>query len=186
MTIGTGIGAGFVTGDRIVRGAHGAAGELGHIPVDPTGLKCGPGCPSFGCLETVVSGPALEREAERVAVARPDSALGKAAAQGPLSGPRIVELAHDGDLAAVDVLSIVGNWLGIGLVAVANMLDPEVIVIGGGLAAAGELLIEPATAVLRERAMPPASGASVVAAKFGADAGLLGASLIARGGLASA
>ncbi len=180
MTLGTGIGAGLISGDRVVRGANGAAGELGHIPVEPHGLPCGAGCPSSGCLETRVSGPALEREAERVAAARPQSALGRAAKSGPLHGARVVELAHDGDLAALEAVGSVGNWLGIGLVAVANLLDPEVIVIGGGLAAAGDLLLEPARSVLAERGLPPGSGATVTAAKFGVDAGLLGASLVAR------
>ena len=184
MTIGTGIGGGIISSDRVVRGANGAAGEIGHMPIEPDGLACGLGCPSSGCLETRVSGPALEREAERIAVARPDSALGLAAKQGPLHGARVVELAHDGDLAALDVIATVGHWLGMGLVAVANLLDPEVIVIGGGLSAAGDLLIEPARAVLAERAMPPAASASVVVAKFGADSGLLGASLMARERLA--
>ena len=184
MTIGTGIGAGLISSDAVVRGAHGAAGELGHIPVEPHGLQCGAGCPSSGCLETRVSGPALEREAERVAMARPESALGRAAAQGPLTGARVVELAHDGDLAALDALGTVGQWLGVGLVAVANLLDPEVIVIGGGVSAAGELLLEPARSVLAERAMSPACGATVVVAKFGSDSGLLGAALLAREGLA--
>lgn len=180
MTLGTGIGAGLVLDGEVRRGSRGAAGELGHIPVEPGGLKCGPGCPGTGCLETRVSGPALEREAERVAAARPESALGKAAASGPLRGAAVVELAHDGDLAALDAVGRVGQWLGVGLVAIANLLDPDVVVVGGGVSAAGELLLEPARAVLRERAMPPAaSRMEVVRAKFGADAGLLGAALLA-------
>lgn len=185
MTVGTGIGGGLVVADALVRGAHGAAGELGHIPVEPGGLDCGTGCPSSGCLETRVSGPALEREAERLAIAHPDSGLGRAAVAGALHGAQVVELAHDGDLPAVEAVGIVGRWLGVGLVAVANMLDPEVVVIGGGLSAAGDLLLEPARAVLAERAAAPASGMSVVTAKFGADAGLLGASLLAREALRS-
>ena len=185
VTIGTGIGAGIIASDAVLRGSHGAAGELGHIPLEADGLPCGKGCPSRGCFETRVSGPALEREAERVAIARPDSELGKAAAQGPLSGPRIVELAHDGDFAALDVMSIVGKWLGVGLVAIANLFDPEVIVIGGGLAAAGDLLLEPAREVLAERGMEPGCGATVTTAKFGADSGMLGAAVIARDGLAT-
>jgi glucokinase len=180
MTLGTGIGAGIVMDGKLRRGSHGAAGELGHIPVEPAGLRCGPGCPGTGCLETRVSGPALEREAERVAAARPESALGKAAAAGPLRGATVVELAHDGDLAALDAVGRVGHWLGIGLVAIANLLDPDVVVVGGGMSAAGELLLEPARAVLRETAMPPAAQQmEVVRAKFGADAGLLGAALLA-------
>jgi len=181
MTLGTGIGAGLVLDGEVRRGAHGAAGELGHLPVEPGGLKCGLGCPGRGCLETRVSGPALEREAERVAIARPQSELAKAAANGPLRGARVVELAHDGDLAALEALGIVGQWLGTGLVAIANLLDPELVVVGGGLAAAGDLILEPARSVLRERAMPPAAlEMEIIPAKFGADAGLIGASLLAR------
>jgi glucokinase len=102
-----------------------------------------------------------------------------------LRGATVVELAHDGDLAALDAVGRVGHWLGIGLVAIANLLDPDVVVVGGGMSAAGELLLEPARAVLREMAMPPASQQmEVVRAKFGADAGLLGAALLAADRLA--
>jgi len=181
MTIGTGIGAGIIAGNRLQRGAHGAAGELGHIQIDPNGSRCAPGCPGIGCFETHVSGAALVREAERVAAAQPLSGLGKAAAEGRITSPVVVELAHDGDLAAIEAVGAVGHWLGVGLVAVANLLDPEVIVVGGGLAAAGDLLLEPARAVLAERALPPAAnGARLVIARFGADAGLLGAAMVGR------
>jgi len=97
-----------------------------------------------------------------------------------LRGATVVELAHDGDLAALDAVGTVGKWLGVGLVAVANLLDPDLVVVGGGVSAAGELLLGPARSVLRERAMLPAGQRmEVVRAKFGADAGLLGAALLA-------
>lgn len=181
MTIGTGIGAGIISGGQIQRGAHGAAGELGHVQIDPGGGQCGPGCPGTGCFETRVSGRGLIREAERIAAARPESGLAAAADRGPLAPPSIVELAHDGDLAAIEAISAVGQWLGIGLVAVANLLDPQLIVVGGGIAAAGDLLLEPAREVVAERALPPAAGdLRIVLARFGADAGLLGAAMLAQ------
>jgi len=181
MTIGTGIGAGIIVGGQLQRGAHGSAGELGHIQIDPAGGPCAPGCPGTGCFETHVSGSALLREAEAVSIKRPESALGRAYAQGRLTSPAVVELAHDGDLAAVEAIGTVGHWLGVGLVTVVNLLDPELIVVGGGLAAAGDLLLEPAREVIAERAMPPAAkDVRLAVARFGADAGLLGAAMLGR------
>lgn len=181
MTIGTGIGAGIITGGQLQRGAHGAAGELGHIQLDPHGGPCAAGCPGVGCFETNVSGRALLDAAVVAAVKWPDSALGRAKAEGRLTPPQSVELAHDGDLAAIEAVGTVGRWLGIGLVSVVNLLDPELIVVGGGLAAAGDLLLEPAREVIAERAMPPAAtDVRLVIARFGADAGLLGAAMLGR------
>ena len=100
-----------------------------------------------------------------------------------ITGALVTELAHDGDLAAVAALAEVGRWLGVGLTSIANALDPEVIVIGGGVIAAGELLLGPARAELRARALPPVAGSvRVEPAVFGAESGMLGAALLARSG----
>ena len=125
--------------------------------VDIDGPDCQGACPGRGCLEVLASGSAIGREAERLAAERPDSALGRRLAAGAeITGAIATELAHEGDDAALEALAVVGRHLGAGLVSLVNALNPEVIVIGGGAVAAGDLLIEPARAVVAERALPPA------------------------------
>lgn len=186
LTIGTGIGGALLVDGRIVHGADGAAGEFGHTVVEMDGLPCP--CGGVGCLETVVSGTALAREGTRVAHATPESALGRVAASGrPVTGALVTELAHDGDRAARDVVALLGMRLGVGLASIVNLLNPEVVVVGGGVIAAGDMLLEPARAVMRDRALSP-SGETVriVPARFGDESGMLGAALLALDGLAAA
>jgi glucokinase len=184
LTVGTGIGGAIVVGGRLLRGAHGAAGELGHIVVDLDGPPCPGNCPSRGCLEAVASGSALALEGERIAESDKTSQLGKEAAAGrAITGALVTELAHDGDPAARRAVEAVGRRLGVGLASIANALDPEVIVIGGGVIAAGELLLAPAREELAKRALPPiAATVRVEAARFGAESGMLGAAILARTG----
>jgi glucokinase len=182
LTLGTGVGGAIFSGGELYRGAQGAAGELGHMIVAPDGPDCGPGCPGHGCLEALVSGSALARDARAAAARHPASALGRALAAGAeISGPLVSELARDGDPAAMAVLTTLGEWLGIGLTSLVNIFNPDVIVIGGGVAGAGELIIEPARRVLARRALAfPAQHVEVRAARFGAESGMLGAALFAR------
>jgi glucokinase len=182
LTLGTGIGGGLLLDGRIYRGSRGGAGELGHMVVWADGPDCGPGCPSRGCLEAVASGTALVREARSLAAVRPDSRLGRAWAAGTeITGPLVTALAGDGDPAATEVLGTVGRWLGIGLGNIVNIFNPELVVIGGGVIAAGDLVLGPARAVLAERGLPPAAASTpVLAAHFGADSGMLGAALLAH------
>ncbi|HEX3873270.1 MAG TPA: ROK family protein [Solirubrobacteraceae bacterium] len=181
LTLGTGIGGGLLIDGEIYRGSRGGAGELGHMVVWADGPDCGPGCPSRGCLESVASGTALVREARRLAADRPESALGRAQAGGTqITGPLVTRLAEDGDEAAGLALDRLGRWLGVGLGSIANIFDPELIVIGGGVIAAGDLILGPARAVLAARALPPAATAvRVAAAHFGAESGMLGAAVFA-------
>jgi glucokinase len=181
LTLGTGIGGGVVIDGRLYRGSRGAAGELGHMVVWADGPDCGPGCPSHGCLEALASGSALVREARRAAAADPESGLGRVlAGGGEIDGPLVTELAGAGDPGATAVLSGLGRWLGIGLVSLTNIFNPEVIVVGGGVSAAGELLLAPARAVVAERALRlPGEHVRIVAAHFGAESGMLGAALLA-------
>src|SRR5579863_6141533 len=98
LTLGTGVGGAILIGGELYRGAQGAAGELGHMVIEPDGPDCGPGCPSHGCLEALVSGTALAREARAAARREPARALGRAFAAGrETAGPLVTELAHDGD-----------------------------------------------------------------------------------------
>ena len=184
LTLGTGIGGAMVVDGRIVRGAGGSAGEWGHVVVEADGPECPGHCPGRGCLEAMASGTGLARAGERLAAEQPESALGAERAAGrAITGALVTELAHDGDPAAVAALAEVGRWLGVGLTSIANALDPEVIVIGGGVIAAGELLLGPARAELRARALPPMAGSvRVEPAVFGAESGMLGAALLARSG----
>src|SRR4051812_457160 len=152
LTIGTGVGGGMLVDGRIVRGATGAAGELGHIVIDESGPRCPGNCPSHGCLESFVSGPALALAGRARAEAEPDSGLGRALAGGrEVTGPLVNELAHDGDAAAQEAIRSLGRHLGIGMVSLVNVFNPEVIVVGGGLVATGDLLLAPARAVVAER-----------------------------------
>ncbi|HWC27304.1 MAG TPA: ROK family protein [Solirubrobacteraceae bacterium] len=185
LTIGTGIGGGLVVGGALQRGSQGAGAELGHMVVQADGPHCNGSCPNRGCLEAVASGTALAREARRLAAQRPRSGLGRALAAGrEISGPLVTELAHDGDAAALDVLAAIARWLGVGVANIVNMLNPDVVVIGGGVVAAGELLLAPARAVVAERALSPSKEhARIVAARFGAESGMLGAATLALDGL---
>jgi len=185
LTIGTGIGGGLVVGGALQRGSQGAGAELGHMVVWADGPRCNGACPNRGCLEALVSGPALAREAQRLAHERPRSGLGEALAAGrEISGPLVTELAHDGDTAAIDALAAIGRWLGVGVANLVNMLNPDVVVIGGGVVAAGELLLEPARAVVAQRALSPSrEHVRIVPARFGAESGMLGAATLALDGL---
>jgi glucokinase len=185
LTIGTGIGGGLVVGGALQRGSQGAGAELGHMVVKADGPPCQGNCPNRGCLEAMASGGALAREARRIARERPESGLGRAlAGRREISGPLVTELAHDGDVAAIDALAIVGEWLGVGVCNLVNMLNPEVVVIGGGVIAAGDLLLEPVRAVVAERALSPArEHVRIVPARFGAESGMLGAAALALEGI---
>ena len=181
LTIGTGIGGGLVLGGRLYRGWAGAGAEMGHMVVDIDGPPCQGNCPNWGCLEAVASGTALVREAALRVAREPDTPLGVALEEGrALTGPLITELAFDGDPVAGAAVRVVGERLGVGIANLVNIFNPEVVVIGGGVIAAGELLLEPARQVMAKRALSPAKDmVRVVAASFGADAGMIGAALLA-------
>ena len=181
ITLGTGVGGGIISGGRPLRGVSGAAAEIGHIIIDVNGPKCPANCPNHGCLEAYVAGPAMGAAARVAAELEPDSALGRALAAGRTVDSRLLtRLAAEGDAGAVAVLERAGEYLGAGLVTLSNIFDPELVVIGGGAAAAGELLLAPARRVLSARALPPARDrVRVVPAAFGADAGFIGAAALA-------
>lgn len=187
LTIGTGVGGGVITGGRPLRGGHGMGAELGHIVVQADGGPCVGDCPNRGCLESVASGTALVREARRVAAAMPRSPLGEALADGTLDGQLVTALAQRGDAPAVQVLASIGRWLGVGLSSLANIFDPDLILIGGGVSAAGDFLIAPAAEEFRGRALPPiAANCEIQRARFGPEAGLVGAAVHAHTRIGSA
>jgi glucokinase len=181
LALGTGIGGGLLFNGEVYRGSVGAGAELGHIVVNPDGPECPGDCPGRGCLEAYASGNAIGRAGEEAARNAPDSALGKALAAGrEITGGLVTELAHDGDETSIEVLAEAGRWLGLGIVSLVNALNPELVVVGGGAGAAGELLLQPARDVVAERALPPnREFVRIVPAAFGSEAGMIGAALSA-------
>jgi glucokinase len=180
LTLGTGIGGGIVIDDQIYRGAVGAAAEIGHLVVEADGRRCHGACNGAGCIEAYASGTALGEIGEEAAARAPDSALAKAIAEGSYQGAvTIQEAASGGDETALSVYADSGRYLGVAFASLANVFNPEMIVIGGGAAAAGDLLLDPARAELRRRALKPMNETKVVAAELGPDAGMMGAAALA-------
>src|SRR3954469_22257590 len=181
LTVGTGVGGGILVDGHVVRGASGAAGELGHFVIDASGPPCPGNCPNHGCLEAFVSGPALAIEGRAGGAAQPGSGAGRAGAAGrEITGPLVTELAHDGDDAARAAVAVLGRHLGLGLAWLVNVFNPEVVVVGGGLVAAGELLLAPAREVVAARALVPArDDVRIVPARFGGERAMLGAAALA-------
>ncbi len=186
FTVGTGIGGGIVHGGRLVRGSHGMAGELGHVQAVPNGQPCG--CGRLGCLEQYASGSALVRFAQQAAKEDPDSTPHLLALAGgsvaAIDGPLVTRAARAGDPGAVAAFNQLGYWLGTGLADLAQILDPQVMVIGGGVVEAGDLLVVPArrtfVETLAERGRLPL--AEVRPALMGNTAGVVGAADLARHG----
>lgn len=143
VTLGTGIGGGLVAGGVLVRGKHGFAGEYGHMVVDPDGPPCP--CGRRGCWERYASGSGLAHLAREAAIAgRFDRVLEIAGgAPDAVRGEMVQQAAREGDVDALAVVDEFGRWVAIGLVSLANALDPEIIVVGGGLAAGADLYLDP-------------------------------------------
>jgi glucokinase len=184
LTVGTGLGGGLVLGGRIYRGATGGAGELGHtiIGLSTKGdLPTPTHFPTPGSLEYEAAGRALDRLAAQDAAEHPDSALGRIRARGDeVLGPDAVRAAQDGDVAALRVIDLWGQRLGIGIANAINTFDPEEVVIGGGGARAGDLLLEPARRVALAYVLPGLGGRTKIRlARHGVRAGVLGAALLA-------
>ncbi len=163
LTIGTGIGAGVIAGGRMLRGARGYAGEAGHMPVRPDGEPCP--CGGRGCLETEASARAIVRRYRQAS-----------ACEGPLTAEDVQKRADAGDEAARAALAESARWLGIGLAGLINLLNPELILLGGGVAEAGPDWLREAAGEAGRRAFGGAFRACrIERAGLGNDAGLLGA-----------
>lgn len=185
LTVGTGIGGGLVLGNRVYRGSTGAGAELGHLVIDMDGPPCQGSCPNRGCVEALASGTALGREGRAAAEAHPGSELGRRLAAGEeITGSVVTEAALAGDRVARDVYDTIGTRLGVALSSLANVFEPDVFVVGGGVIAAGDLLLEPARAELRRRALTPMNETPVVPAELGPEAGMIGAAVMALDELA--
>ncbi len=184
ITVGTGVGGGVVIGGRIYRGATGGAGEFGHtiVGLDLAGSVPGPmGFPQPGSLEFVASGHALDRLAQQAADVHPESALGQLRRQGkPVLGADAVKAAENGNPSAQRMVEIWGQRVGIGVANAINTFDPEEVVIGGGAARAGELLLEPAKRIACGYVVPGLGKRTTIRlARHGVQAGVLGAALLA-------
>jgi len=174
LTIGTGIGGGIIIYGRPYRGKSGAAGELGHVVVQADGPPCG--CGRRGCLEALASGKAIERKAEELLSAGKSPGLARLVARGERATVELLEqAAREGDKGAARIFAEAGAWLGLALANYANIFDPEVIVIGGGVANAGDLILDPAREALQAQAMRlPLRGLRLKAGELGPRAGALG------------
>ncbi len=183
VTVSTGIGGGVIVDGRLLLGAHGLAGEIGHIKLEPNGPPCG--CGDHGCLEALAAGPAIARQAQQRIAAGESSGIlalvrGDAAA---ITAQVVNQAAQAGDALAADVFRRAGAYLGLGLVTLLHLFDPGIVVVGGSVSKAGELLLGPAQAVLRRRSMTERfwRDTPLVSAALGDDVGLLGALVLALG-----
>jgi glucokinase len=181
VTVGTGIGGGIVSGGRLFHGAHGFAAEIGHVIVEPGGPLCG--CGNHGCWEQVASGRAIDRLAGEAVRDEPTSPFAKRFDGDPsrARGYALTEAALDGDATAIEIFRRVGSRLGEGIAGFVNVLDPDIVVVGGGAMDAGELLLGPARlryaeAVEASEARP---NVPIVAAELGTEAGAIGAAKLA-------
>lgn len=184
FTVGTGIGGGLVLGGRVWRGAHGMAAEMGHVRVVPDGRLCG--CGRSGCIEQYASGSALVRAARERAQAEPQTAYRLLELAGgqleAINGPLVTRAAQEGDPASRAAFAEIGRWLGSGIADIVQLLDVEIVVVGGGVVEAGELLLAPARAALVDQLAARGSlpVAPLVAAQMGNLAGVVGAADLAR------
>ena len=184
VTVGTGVGGGLVIEGSLYRGGFGVAAEIGHLRVVPGGHLCG--CGNRGCLEQYASGRALVREAKEVALANSPQAAGILELAGgdvdAITGPMVTKAAAAGDGFAVELLGEVGRWLGEGIASLAAVLDPTMVVLGGGVSEAGALLLDPVLTAFRQsltgrRHRPELT---LALATLGNTAGLIGAADLAR------
>jgi glucokinase len=180
VAIGTGIGAGVMIGGAILRIWNHIAGSLGHVIVDPRGRRCP--CGARGCVETVASGPALERLAAELADRYPDSSLAAWRTKaGRLTGIEIAAALAEQDAAAAEAVRECGWWLGVAIASWAVIYRPHKVVIGGGIAALGEPLLEAIRAGLTDVGQPSCTAdLAIEPARLGPDAGLIGAAALAR------
>lgn len=182
LTLGTGVGGGVVIDGQVYHGSQNTAGELGHTVVEPNGRYCG--CGNQGCLEAYAGAKNIvERTQEKIEAGRDTLLTVPTAKSVPLTPRRIAAAAHAGDQLAIEVFAETGRYIGIALTSVAHILNPQIAVIGGGIAEAGEkLLFEPIRTELSKRAMDIPARMKIVKAHLGNNAGIVGAAMLALNG----
>jgi len=178
ITISTGIGGGIISGGRLLLGAKGLAGEVGHMTIDLQGPQCS--CGNTGCWEAMASGSAIARTAiERIKGGRESVITSLVGAElEKVTAETVEQAARSGDPLAQEVMAEAGTLIGVGLVNLIHIFNPRLIVIGGGVSKAGDLIFEPARRIIAQRAMPPFREVEIIPAALGDDAGLLGAAVL--------
>lgn len=178
ITIGTGIGSGIVLNGKLVRGAANAAGEIGHIKMS---INDGPlcGCGDYGCFEAYASGPSIVTMAKEYISGGKSAKYKEMAPDGIITPYLVAQAALQGDSVSIQIFKQMGKIIGVGLASVVNLLNPEKIIIGGGVADAGDILLNPIKETILDRAMPiQAQSVQVVPAQLANTAGVIGASLL--------
>ena len=181
ITLGTGIGGGIIIGGRPYSGAHGVGSEIGHMVIKMDGEPCT--CGNYGCFERYASATAIIREAKKAMKRNPETLMAKACGGDPetINAKMVIDCAKEGDETAQRVFSEYVRALALGIVSIINCIDPEVIVLGGGVSAAGDFLLDALREALRPhiffKSMPYAD---VRLAKLGSDAGIIGAALLGK------
>jgi glucokinase len=176
ITIGTGIGGGIIIDGQLYHGASDVAGEIGHMTIDSTGRRCG--CGNYGCLEAYASGTAIAERAREALVGESEGILMRMCEEKfeRVTAQMVYKAAKEGDLVAIDVVRETARFLGAGIGALLNVLNPEVVVLAGGVVNAGESLFAPLKAEVKRRAFAPAVDACrIVPGALGGSAGVVGA-----------
>lgn len=181
ITVSTGIGSGIIINDKLYSGASGSAGEIGYMTIDVN--RTLDDCGNNGCLEMLASATAVSEEAQRRIRQGERSSLTKIVEEKieDITAEKVGLAAQGGDPLALEVISRTATYLGVGLLSLVNIFNPEMIIVGGGLSKLGDLLLDPARQVMRERVFSlPAQAVRIVPAQLGDDAGMLGAAVYAR------
>lgn len=176
VTLGTGVGGGLILGGEIYRGSFGCAAELGHMVIDRTGPTCG--CGNYGCFEALAAGPAISKRARAALLGKDDSLILKYAGGeiDRVNAEHLAPAAAAGDPLAIEILTEIGQIVGTALTNLTNIFNPQLIVVGGGVADTGELILQVAESVVKERAIKPSSEmVKIVKAHLGNRAGFMGA-----------
>jgi glucokinase len=179
ITVSTGIGGGLIADGRIFEGAHGMAAEIGHMTVDMHGPRCN--CGNIGCIEAIAAGPAIARQGGEIVARGGGPLLARLAAGEPeaVTTQMVEDAAHAGDPDALALIERTGVALGVAVVNVLHLYNPEMVVIGGGVAKIGAMLFDPLLRTVEERAMPAfRRDAEIVPAALGDFVGVLGAAAL--------
>ncbi len=180
MTVSTGVGGGFIFGGKLYGGASGAAAEVGHMTILPRGPHCG--CGNRGCLEAVASGTAIAREGRELLLRNVPTLIAELAGGDPdlVSAKLVAQAAQQGDAEAEEIIYEAMSYLGVGVANLVNLLNPELIVIGGGLTNMGDALFGPVRRAVDRRTFPiAAQRVRIVPAELGDRVGVLGAAAVA-------
>jgi glucokinase len=180
LTVSTGIGGGIIIDGRLYLGPSGSAGEIGHMTIDVNGPQCS--CGNIGCLEMLASGTAIAREAVKRIRAGGRSSLSEMLGGKieNITAEQVGVAAQGGDSLAMEIIHRAASYLGMGMVNLVNIFNPEMIIVGGGVAQMGDLLLDPARRVVEARAFKlPAQAVRIVPARLGDEAGVMGAAVFA-------